>query len=65
MNYTVHYIRLSAYEKLRSKKGDSITIADLEITTRIEMIVSIIFTMLILAYPVGVTIELVIHGDTF
>ena len=65
MNYAVHYIRLDEYAKLRAKKGDEITLDDLDRTTKIELIVSIFFTLLILAYPVGVLVELIIHGDTF
>ena len=64
MNYVVLYIRLDSYAKHREKKhGEEISEEDLELTTKREMFATIIFTIIILAYPIIITVLLSVHGS--
>ena len=65
MNYSVLYIRLDSYAKHRAKKGDQIAEEDLERTTNKEYITTGVFTMIIFAFPIVISLLLLFQRKTF
>ena len=63
MNYLVLYIRLESYAKIRTLRGGEVNEEDLDKATDMEIIVTIGFTILILAYPVTISVLLAINSD--
>jgi hypothetical protein len=53
MNYCVLYIRLDSYAKHRAIKGNEVQEEELEKTTRKEIIVTVLVTITIFAYPLS------------
>lgn len=64
MNYVVLYIRLDSYIKHRAKLGDEICGSEIE-TSGKENFITVLFTILILSYPVGIIIFLGIFAKDF
>ena len=64
MNYVVLYIRLDSYIIHRAKLGDEICGSEIE-TSRKENVITVLFTILILSYPVGIIIFLGIFSEDF
>ena len=58
MNYLVLFIRLEQYAKIRAKKGAEISEEELDKASHVEVLVTIGFTILILAYPITIAILL-------
>ena len=65
MNYTVLYIRLDSYANHRAKKGLEVATADLDRTPQKELIMTVVFTIIILAYPLVVGIVLFCRRDLY
>ena len=65
LNYIVLYIRLDSYVQHRARKGSEISDLELETVTKKEIIVNVIFTVLIVAYPAGIAIFLVIFYQSY
>lgn len=65
MNYLVLYIRLESYAKIRALKGKDVTEQELEKATVNEVIVTIIFSLMIIAYPITITILLIVHEKEY
>ena len=61
MNYLVLYIRLESYAKIRALKGKDVTEEELAKATVNEVIVTVIFTVMIIAYPITISILLGLH----
>ena len=61
MNYVVLYIRLDSYASHRAIKGAEITDEELKKADKRETIATSIFTFLIMAYPITMTICLCIY----
>lgn len=61
MNYVVLYIRLDSYASHRAIKGAEITDEELKKADKRERIATSIFTFLIIAYPIVMTICLSIY----
>lgn len=65
MNYIVLYIRLDSYAKHRAIKGQDFQEDELESTSKKEIFVTILFTSLITAYPVLITMSLLWFRQNF
>ena len=66
MNYVVLYIRLDSYTKHRAKKhGEEISEEDFDMTTKREVLALTIFTIIIFAYPIAITVLLSVNASHF
>ena len=65
MNYLVLYIRLESYAKIRMLRGGEVNEEDLDKATDMEIIVTIGFTILIVAYPITIAVLLAINSQNY
>lgn len=65
MNYSVLYIRLDSYAKHRAIRGDQVQEDDMAKTTKKEVFVTVLFTFLIVAFPVTIGTLLLSYRDDF
>ena len=65
MNYLVLYIRLESYAKIRTLRGGEVNEEDLDKATDMEIIVTIGFTILIVAYPITIAVLLAINSQNY
>ena len=66
MNYVVLYIRLDSYARHRAKKhGEEISEEDFDMTTKREVLALTIFTIIILTYPIAITVLLSVNASSF
>lgn len=65
MNYSVLYIRLNSYAKHRAIKGDQVEEDEMTKTSKKEVFVTVLFTVLIVAYPVTIATLMLGYRDDF
>ena len=65
MNYSVLFVRLSSYARHRARKGHEITEDDLNATSLQEKILTVLFTVGIISYPIVITFLLAFKHDNF
>jgi len=65
LNYAVLYIRLDSYVKHRERQGDQINDSELAKTSRMESIVTVLFTILIILFPAVIAVIIALRVGNF